>query len=123
MKFKWQNILILVGLVIAVVLLIDFNRRMEELGRLNTKLEAVRAEGTAIMLTQEALLTRVAYATSDNAVEKWAYENKWVRAGEHPVVLVSGGSATEETPVPQVVNSTESLPNWRIWWELFFSVD
>ena len=122
MKFKWQNILIVLGLFIAVVLLIDFNRRMEELGRLNTKLESVRAEGTTIMQTQSALVTQVAYATSDNAVEQWAYENKWVRVGEHPVVLVGSGSVTA-TPVPQVVPQTESLPNWRIWWELFFGVD
>jgi hypothetical protein len=122
MKIKWQNILILLGLILAVVLLIDFNRRMEELNRLDAKLKTVRAEGTAIMQTQEALLTQVAYATSDDAVEKWAYENKWVRPGEHPVVLVSGGAATP-TPEPQVVTQTESLPNWRIWEELFFGAD
>jgi hypothetical protein len=122
MKSKWRNILIILGLFIAVVLLIDFNRRMEELGRLTTKLESVRAEGTAIMQTQAALVTQVAYATSDNAVEQWAYENKWVRVGEHPVVLVPAGSVTA-TPEPQVVTPTESLPNWRIWWELFFGVN
>jgi hypothetical protein len=119
MKIKWRNILIILGLFIAVVLLIDFNRRMEELGRLTAKLDSVHAEGTSIMQTQEALLTQVAYATSDNAVEQWAYENKWVRVGEHPVVLVPAGSVTP-TPEPQVVTQTESLPNWRIWWELFF---
>jgi hypothetical protein len=122
MKFKWRNILIILGLFIAVVLLIDFNRRMEELGRLTAKLDSVRAEGTSIMQTQQALLTQVAYATSDNAVEQWAYENKWVRVGEHPVVLVPAGSVTP-TPEPQVATQTESLPNWRIWWELFFGAN
>jgi hypothetical protein len=119
MKPKWRNLLIILGLFVAVVLLIDFNRRMEELGRLTAKLDSVRAEGTSIMQTQEALLTQVAYATSDNAVEQWAYDNKWVRVGEHPVVLVPAGSVTP-TPEPQVVAQTESPPNWRIWWELFF---
>ncbi len=65
MKPKWRNILIVLGLFVAVVLLIDFNRRMEELNRLTTKLEAVRAEGTTVMQTQAALVTQVAYATSD----------------------------------------------------------
>jgi hypothetical protein len=123
MKFKWRNILIILGLFIAVVLLIDFNRRMEELGRLTTKLESVRAEGTAIMQTQVALVTQVAYATSDNAVEQWAYENKWVRVGEHPVVLVPAAGSVTPTPEPQVVTQTENLPNWRIWWELFFGAN
>jgi hypothetical protein len=122
MKFKWRNILIALGLFLAVVLLIDFNRRMEELDRLTTKLEAVRAEGTAVMQTQAALVIQVAYATSDEAVEQWAYQNKWVRVGEHPVELVPAGSVTA-TPLPLPVTQMENLPNWRIWWELFFGVN
>ena len=58
MKFKWRNILILLGLFLAVVLLIDFNRRMEELDSLTAKLNSVRAEGTSIMQTQAALKPR-----------------------------------------------------------------
>ena len=46
MKFKWRNVLIVLGLVLAVVLLIDFNRRMEELDSLTAKLDSVQAEGT-----------------------------------------------------------------------------
>ncbi len=122
MKSTWRNILIVLGLVIAIVLLVDFNRRMEELNRLTTKLEAVRAEGTTVMQTQVALVTQVAYATSDQAVEEWAYKNKWVRVGEHPVELVPDGSATP-TPEPPLVTQSESLPNWRTWWELFFGAN
>jgi hypothetical protein len=119
MKTKWRNILIVLGLFIAVVLLVDFNRRMEELNLLTTNLEAVRAEGTTVMQTQAALVTQVAYATSDEAVEEWAYKNGWVRVGEHPVKLLPDGSVSE-TPEPPLVTQTESLPNWRTWWELFF---
>jgi len=119
MKFKWRNVLIALGLFLAVVLLIDFNRRMEELDRITAKLVAVRAEGTAVMQTQVALVTQVAYVTSDEAVAQWAYENKWVREGEHPVELVSEGNATP-TPEPPPVMQTETPPTWRIWWELFF---
>ncbi|MFH1523656.1 MAG: hypothetical protein ABIF04_01715 [Chloroflexota bacterium] len=119
MKSKWRNILIALGLFLAVVLLIDFNRRMEELDRLTAKLEAVRVEGTAVMQTQVALITQVAYATSDDAVAQWAYQNKWVRAGEHPVELIPEGNVTP-TPESQPVTQTEIPPTWRIWWELFF---
>ena len=122
MKPKWRNILIVIGLVIAVVLLVDFNRRMEELNRLTTKLEAVRAEGTTVMQTQAALVTQVAYATSDAAVDQWAYENRWVRVGEHPLELVPSGNVTA-TPEPPLLNQPENLPNWRTWWELFFGVN
>ena len=122
MKFKWRNILILLGLILAVVLLIDFNRRMEELDNLTAKLDSVRAEGTSVMQTQEALVTQVAYATSDQAVEQWAYRNKWVRVGEHPVQLEPSGSITP-TPAPAPLTQTEAQPNWRIWWRLFFGAN
>jgi hypothetical protein len=119
MKFKWQTVLIVVGLVVAVVLLIDFNRRMEELNRLSTNLKAVQEQGTEIMETQVALVTQVAYATSNGAVEQWAYENKWVRVGEHPVDVVPSGNVTL-TPAATAVAQATNPPNWRIWWELFF---
>jgi hypothetical protein len=122
MKPRWRNILIILGLLIAVVLLVDFNRRMEELNSLTTNLEAVHAQGTTIMQTQAALVTQVAYATSDQAVEQWAYQNKWVRVGEHPVELISGGNATP-TPEPTPLVQTENPPTWRIWWELFFGAN
>jgi len=103
----------------AVVLLLDFNRRMEELDRLTAQLNAVGAEGTAVILTQTALAGQVAYATSDGAVREWAYGNNMVRPGENPVVVVPGANITP-TPEPILVPRVEELPNWRIWWELFF---
>ena len=122
MKFKWRNILIILGLLLAVVLLIDFNRRMEELDNLTAKLDSVRSEGTSVMQTQEELLTQVAYATSDQAVEQWAYRNKWVRVGEHAVQLEPEGTVTA-TPAPVPMTQTEAQPNWRIWWQLFFGAN
>ncbi len=119
MAFKWRNILIVIGLFLAVILLVDFNRRMEELNLLTAQLKSVRAEATAVIQTQDALAGQVAYATSDLAVEEWAYNNKMVRPGEHPVEVVPGANLTptpEPTPIPQV----EQPPTWRIWWELFF---
>jgi hypothetical protein len=122
MKVKWRNILVVIGLFLAVVLLIDFNRRMEELSSLTANLDAVQAEGTAVMNTQEALMTQVAYATSDQAVEQWAYTNKWVRVGEHPVQLEPSGQVTP-TPTQTPVSRVETQSNWQIWWELFFGAN
>ena len=119
MKFKWRNILIVIGLFLAVVLLVDFNRRMEELDRLSTRLDSVRVEATAVIGTQTALAGQVAYATSDAAVAEWAYDNKMSRPGEHPVGVVPGETITS-TPEPSTTSQSNTLPNWRIWWELFF---
>ena len=122
MKFKWRNVLIVLGLVLAVVLLIDFNRRMEELDSLTAKLDSVQAEGTSVMQTQVALVTQVAFATSDQAVEQWAYQNKMVRNGEHAIQLEPSGTITA-TPVPAPITQVQALPTWRIWWELFFGTN
>ncbi len=97
----------------------DFNRRMEELDRLNAQLDAVRAEATVVVQTQTALAGQVAYATSDVAVEEWAYENKMIRQGEHPVGIIPNENVTP-TPVSLQTPQVNKIPNWRIWWELFF---
>ena len=119
MRNKWRTILIFLGVFLAIVLLIDFNRRILELDSLEGRLNAVSAEGTAIKNTQDALITQVAFATSDNAVEQWAYENKWIRPGERPIALIPSGDATA-TPQPVSAVRAEEQPNWLIWWELFF---
>jgi hypothetical protein len=119
MKPKWRNGLIIFGLILAVVLLVDFNRRMEELDRLTAQMNSVKAEGTMVVQTQTALAGQVAFATSGAAVEGWAYENKMVRPGEHPVVVVPGADVTF-TPEPTLIPQVEISPTWRIWWELYF---
>jgi len=101
-------------------MIIDLNRRIEELDRLNAQLDTVRAQGTQVMQTQEALVTKVAYASSTQAVEEWAYtEGRWVRTGEKLIGIMPAGNITP-TPQPPPVQADQALPNWRIWWELFF---
>jgi hypothetical protein len=119
MNSKWRNILIVIGLFLATVLLVDFNRRMEELDRLTAQLNTVSADATSVIQTQTALAGKVAYATSDAAVEEWAYGNKMVRPGENPIVIVPDPNITP-TPEPSLVPQAQQMPNWRIWWELFF---
>ena len=120
MKFKWRQVLIALGLVVLIVMIIDLNRRMEELDRLSSQLDTVRAQGTMVMQTQESLVTKVAYASSTQAVEEWAYtEGRWVRSGENLIGIMAAGNTTP-TPQPPPLQSTQALPNWRIWWELFF---
>jgi hypothetical protein len=119
MNSKWRNILIVIGLFLATVLLVDFNRRMEELDRLTAQLNTVNADATSVIQTQTALAGKVAYATSDAAVEEWAYGNKMVRPGENPIVIVPDPNITP-TPEPSLMPQAQQMPNWRIWWELFF---
>jgi hypothetical protein len=117
---KWRPILVVLGLIGLLFLVMNFNQRMAEYDRLERQLETVRSEATVVMQTQAAMLTKLAYATSVDSVEEWAYEQgRWVRAGETPVIPVPAEYATP-TPVPPLTQTAQQLPNWRIWWELFF---
>jgi hypothetical protein len=120
-RINWKHVLTGIGLVLVVVLVIDFNQRLDTLNRQSAQLAAVRVEGTQVMQTQVALMTQVAYAGSDAAVEQWAYEDgRWVRQGESLVVPMPGGGAAP-TPTPPPVTATPEPQNWQVWLELFFS--
>ena len=116
---KPKHIGILIGLFILVVLVMDFNQRLEGLNRLSTQVATVRVKGTAVIQTQQTLHTKIAYATSDKAAEEYARDNGMVRTEEIPVQLVPAGTPTP-TPIPFPTQPPPRLENWQIWWELFF---
>ena len=115
-----KYIVVLGGLVLLAFLVIVFNNRMAEQRQLVAESVEIQAELDALRLTDANLDAQLAYATSDAAVEEWAYEEaRWVRDGDQPVVPVSPSertpiAPTEETPEPAVHK------NWQIWWALFF---
>jgi len=115
-----RRVLVTIGIVMLVFVVLEFNRRLEELNLLNEKNAVVRAEATQIMQTQIALETAVAYANSTAAVEEWARtDGHYIKDGDLPVVPVDApGAAPVEmtTPVPLPT----PMQNWEIWRELFF---
>lgn len=115
-----RRVLVTIGIIVLVFVVLEFNRRLEELSLLNQKDASVRAEATQIMQTQVALETAVAYANSTAAVEEWARtDGHYIKNGDLPVVPVGApGSAPIEltTPVPLPT----PMQNWEVWWELFF---
>ncbi|MBK8618513.1 MAG: hypothetical protein IPN96_15670 [Anaerolineales bacterium] len=108
------------GVFLLIMVVIEFNTRLEELNRLNDQREEVRAVATQAIQTQMALKTQVAYAGSTAAVEEWARtEGHYVQEGDQPVIPVGQpGSA------PVIVATPMPLPtpmqNWEVWWKLFF---
>ena len=92
---------------------------MADLRRLSKKSQEVAGEATHLHETEMALETQIAFATSQAAVEQWAYqEGRQVREGEVIIVPVGqSGNTPESTPIPtQIV-----LPrrNWETWLSLF----
>jgi hypothetical protein len=108
------------GILILVVVVVNFQQRISEMNHLEGQLRLIQTQGTAVMITQESLLTQVAYATSDEAVKKWAYsEGRWYLPNETPIILLPSGSVTL---VPEGITQVQApkVPNWQVWWELFF---
>jgi len=104
---------------VLTLLVMDFNNRMAELQRLSDKREDVAVEATKLVETQVQLETQIAYATSEGAVEEWAYEEgHMVREGENLVIpLEYPGFTPKVTILPTATPEPKS--NWQIWISLF----
>jgi hypothetical protein len=80
----------------------------------------VRGQATAVMVTQQALQTQVAYATSPAAMDAWAREqNRMALDGDIVIIPLPDPNATvPPTPSPTPVFS--GLTKWDIWFDLLF---
>lgn len=118
--FNVRRVAVIIGILALVFIVLEFNRRLEELNLLDEQRELVLTQATQAVQTQTALQTQVAYAGSDAAVEEWARtDGHYVQEGDLPVVpLGEPGAAPVElsTPVP----TPTPMTNVQIWWDLFF---
>ena len=115
-----RRVAAMIGILVLVFVVLEFNRRLEELQMLSEQNELVHAQATQAVQTQAALQTQVAYAGSNAAVEEWArIDGHYIQDGDLPVVpLGEPGAAPVEasTPVP----TATPMQNWEVWWALFF---
>jgi hypothetical protein len=114
-----RNVAIVIILVILAFLVLDFNTRTAELSRLRSEHERVNIEHEAKIQTISALEEKIAYATSEAAVNQWAYENHRIRPGDIPVVPVENAVATA-LPTPRPVATQAQISNLDRWLLLFF---
>ena len=116
-----KYIVVIVGLVLLALLVIIFNNRMAEQRQLVAQAEDIRTELHALQQTEANLDAQIAYATSDLAVEEWAYqEARWVREGDQPVVPVPKSQATPVVAPAAEPPEPVTYSNWQVWWALFF---
>jgi cell division protein FtsB len=115
-----RRVAVMIGIVMLVFIVLEFNRRLEELTLLNKQNEFVQAQATQAMQTQTALQTQVAYAGSTNAVEEWARtDGHYIQDGDLPVVPIGQpGAAPIEMSPPEPAPTP--MANWQVWWDLFF---
>ena len=115
-----RRVATMIGILVLVFIVLEFNRRLEELNMLNQQKDLVHAQATQAIQTQAALQTQVAYAGSNAAVEEWARtDGHYIQDGDLPVVpLGQPGAPPVEanTPIP----IPTPMHNWQVWWTLFF---
>ena len=115
-----RRVAVMIGILVLVFIVLEFNRRLEELNMLNKQHEVVMTQATQAVQTQLALQTQVAYAGSTAAVEEWARtDGHYIRDGDLPVVpMGQPGDAPLQvtTPLPTPTQSAK----WEVWWNLFF---
>ncbi|MEP0804875.1 MAG: hypothetical protein HRF47_05270 [Chloroflexota bacterium] len=115
-----RRVLTIIGIVMLVFVILEFNRRLEELNLLTEQAKKLRAEATLAVQTQFALQTAVAYGNSTAAVEEWAREDgHYIREGDLPVVPVEAPGEAPliiNTPIP----TPTPMQNWEVWYTLFF---
>src|SRR5574338_1638384 len=116
-----RRVLIIAAVIVLVLMVADFNRRLEVLNSLNKQAAVRQAQATQAVQTHSALETQVAFAGSTEAVNDWARtEGHYIQEGDQPVVPVGQPGSTplvsvEPTPTPT------PLANWQVWWNLVFS--
>jgi hypothetical protein len=115
-----RRVLVLLGTLILVFIVLEFNRRLEELNMLNRQNQVIQTQATQAIQTQFALQTQLAYAGSTAAVEEWARtDGHYIKDGDLPVVPVGQpGAAPIEASTPTPVPTQPA--NWQVWWDLFF---
>jgi hypothetical protein len=115
-----RRIAVFIGILVLILMVMDFNARLETLNLLRDEQEIVGGQATHVMQTQAALQTQVAYAASDELVDEWARtEGHYAQSGDQPVVPVGApgdAAVAQESPTP----ASTPIPNWQVWWELFF---
>lgn len=117
---NFRRVAIFIGIFILILLVIEFNSRLEELNRLNDQREEMRTVATQAMQTQIALQTQVAFAGSTAAVDEWARtEGHYVQEGDQPVIPI-GQPGSEPVVVSTPLPIPTPMQNWEVWWKLFF---
>lgn len=116
---RLKQLLVLAGFVVLFFLLMDLNSRLNDLSRLSNQLGAMETEVGGLRMTQDELKARIAFATSEAAVNLYARNSGMVRDGEKLIVPLPVGTPLPDqvllpTPTPMVVD------NLDIWWALFF---
>jgi cell division protein FtsB len=110
-----KRILTAVGVILLLVLVIDFNSRMVHLLELRGELEAEQARLDELVQEEAVLEQAIGFAESDEAIDEWAREqNRMGQEGDIVVVPISDGTILEVEQT-EVAEPQDYISNWEAW--------
>ena len=120
LEINLRRLGIFISIGVLLILVMNFNTRLEELARLKNEAATVQAQATAILVTQSALQTQLALATSAVAAEEYARNQaRMAQPGDKVFVPLVAPGATPQ-PTPTAVPIFTNLNKWDVWMILIF---
>jgi hypothetical protein len=120
LQHRKKQILVVVLLVASFFLLMDLNTRLTLLFNLTGTYNQIKTSVYQVESTKQVLQTQIAYATSDDAVRRFANDDRhWYLENDVPVFPVQDPKATPPSfvkPMPTPM----AVEHWQKWWALFF---
>ena len=120
LQINLRRLGVFLAIGVFLVLVMNFNARLEELSRLQGEAATVRAQGTAVMVTQAALQTQVALATSPAAAEEFARDQARMAQPGDKVFIVIPAPGSTPPPTPTATPILTSMTKWDVWMMLIF---
>jgi hypothetical protein len=105
---------------IILVLVMNFNARLEELARLQSEAATVRVQATAVVVTQYALQTQLALATSPASAEEFARDQARMGQPGDKVFIVMPVPGSTPPPEPTATPVLTNMTKWDVWMILIF---
>ena len=125
-KINWtdKRLIAIVIVVLLVFLMMGFNNRLINMNRLTNQENILQTRIAGLESTKIAVEERIAYATSEVALEEWAREsNHLIEPGDQAIVLIAPDKV-QATPTPMPVPEEKtSLSNFETWKLLLFGED
>ena len=120
-SINWKRVILTAGAVFLILLVVDFNARLEALNKLEKQAELTYSEATQVAATKVVLQTRVAYAGSDQIIEDEARGNDHMNQdGDHTVIIIGQGDASTVTEPEPTITPATPRSNWDLWMEILF---
>jgi cell division protein FtsB len=115
LKVNKKQIALAFLLVFLGYLMMDLNSRLSKLSQLSTQAAESQNEYASLKVTEAFLQTRIAYTTSEAAVEDYARDIAHLDKPGDMIVIPLADKDVTAVPEQNVEETQEPVENWQVW--------